>query len=70
MVAACAALGGGCVARVSAEPAAGVHMVGSEHVLERAVRQPEGWYGSAEARGLADVIVSWQNANGGVVEEV
>jgi PelA/Pel-15E family pectate lyase len=40
-------------------------MVGTDRVLGREMRRPEGWYGTKEARELADILVSWQNANGG-----
>lgn len=44
---------------------AAVHMVGTQHTLERALRQPDVWYGTPAARELADILVSWQNENGG-----
>jgi PelA/Pel-15E family pectate lyase len=44
---------------------AAVHMAGTDHTLRQALRQPADWYGTEEGRRLADIVLSWQNANGG-----
>jgi PelA/Pel-15E family pectate lyase len=59
---ACATALDGCSKAASG---ASVHMEGTDHVLGHAMRRPVEWYGTEEGRRLADIVLSWQNANGG-----